>query len=282
MKSLIQFLTIVLSLNLSLSTEIKQKEYFKISSSGNQVSYDLSKNDKNLGFINFQIFYCKEKDKKNSHFELIGLKDGKSKQIYETDIITSRQFSIPLNDTNDNNFQLKINGSSIYIYYQYLKEEKKIFPYGIVKKFEGKEKEKEMIFTIEPIINNTLTEYNLYKINKNTTDICDMIDHSLKEKPIGQKNETGIVNRNFTLKFQGNKNDYNYLFIKGVILGDFTYVHFYDIVKANPSNLGFIIFLIVASIFVIIVIVFILLKKQGIIFSNNDTNIENTTQGLLA
>jgi hypothetical protein len=280
MKSLIQFLSIVLSLNLSLSTEIKQKEYFKISSSGNQVSYDLSKNDKNLGYINFQLFYCKEKENKKSHFELVGLKDGKSKQIYETDIITSRQFSIPLNDTNDNNFQLKINGSSIYIYYQYLNEEKKIFPYGIVKKFEGKEKEME--FTIEPIINNTLTQYFLYKINKNTTDICDIIDHSLKEKPIGQKNETGIVNRNFTLRFQGNKNDYSYLFIKGVILGDFTYVHFYDIVKANPSNLGFIIFLIVASIFVIIVIVFIILKKQGIIFSNNDTNIENTTQGLLA
>ena len=244
------------------SDEIKENEFTKIETKSNTyIQYSIIQNNQNYKYLNIQIFLCKT-DNKISHFSLLN----GNNIIYETDIISSRQLTIPIENIKD--LKLNITSPGIYFNYQYTNKNKKILSLGIILSVNNSTN--EIKINLSPVELNTKTTYQLFTFKKKMSNQCEILEYTNKNEPIQSQSLTQS-NNNFYLNFK-NININNYILIKGIGIDDFNYVHLYNIVQVKETSSSILLYILLPIIFIIIIgiIILIILKKKGIICKKNN------------
>ena len=253
---LIFYILIFFLIQISKSSDIikiNEKNFTKIEAPKNYSIYSLEENKYNNNkntMLNVQIFLC-EKTNETAHFSIFH----ENTILFETDIISSRQLSIPTKGLS--NLKLNITSKGVYFNYQYTNTSKKFLSLATVYKMEKNSNEYTLNMT--PIIANTSSKYELYSLNKNLTNQCEILEYTNKNKSfynVSSNEKKKILIFNFTYKEKLDK----YILVKGIGIDNYTYIHLYNIITVtNNSNLLLIIIGIGIVVFIIVLVLIIYL-----------------------
>ena len=254
------YIIIILKIS-ECSTIINENKFTKIETSPKKYSiYSFTENKNKYEYLNIQLFLC-EKNDENSHFSILN----ENNLIYETDIISSRQLIIPIK--GQINLKLNITSRGIYLNYQYININKKIESQGLIKTVNIISNNIEI--NLSPVIINSSTMYELFSLNKNITEQCDILEYTIKNQSIKNK-KINQTYENFNLTFENISIKDKYIFIKGEGIDELSYVYLYNIVEIKSNDIIFWYMLVIALICVIIVIILVILKKKEMIYKNNN------------
>lgn len=224
------FIFLALLKILFCAIQTKEKELFRISTVRTTYNqYDLAENQNHYNYLFVQIILC--------HFLSSGnhmsIENSENETIYETDIISSRNFILNITTESSNNLIINATSSDMYIQYQYIESSSNIIlASGIIKDYTFETN--YVSFNMSPVVNNTETTYDLYYLGKINiyNDICQKVDFVLKNEAISTKNYTG--NDYFNLKFENIEHKTGYYLIKGNNVDGISYYYFYE--RINVVN----------------------------------------------
>ena len=224
---------IILSFMIKLfncATETKEKELFRVATSrNNYLQFDLVENTNKSNFLFIQIILC-QFISTGSH---ISIENQIGEEIYETDIISSRNFIVEITNQMNNSLIINATSSDMYIQYQYINERKSIiFSSGFINDYEfGND---SITFDLSPVINNTETTYDLYYLGKINiyNDICQKVVFIMNNPPNATVTYRGY--NNFNLKFENLEHKTGYYLVKGNNVDDISYYYFYE--RINVVN----------------------------------------------
>ena len=270
---LIYYILILLLFQISKSSVLlDENKLIKIQTNPKKYTLYSLKNISNPTKLNIQIFLCKT-DNKISHFSLLN----GNNIIYETDIISSRQLIIPIENTKD--LKLNITSPGIYFNYQNKKESKKIFSLGIIKSIEINNSN-QYTLNMTPILINTSSKYEIYSLKENITNQCEILEYINKNKPF--YTETLKANgKNLIWKFNYKEKVDKYLLVKGSLI-DFNYIHLYNIISLSQNNKKqkyLIVIIVIAIVFAIAVAIIIYCMKRN--KENNSFNVSGSEEPLM-
>ena len=188
---LIYYILILLLFQISKSSVLlDENKLIKIQTNPKNYTLYSLKNISNPTKLNIQIFLC-QKTNNTSHFSLLN----GNNIIYETDIISSRQLTISI--TAQINLKLNITSLGLYFNYQYTNINKIIKSQGLIKSAYLISNDIEI--NLSPVLINYSTNYQLFSLNKNLTDQCEILEYTIKNKPIYNEILNQTLN-NFILK----------------------------------------------------------------------------------
>jgi hypothetical protein len=231
-KTLIPFL-FLFSLTFSFfhcATETKEKELFRVSTArSTYVQFNVAENENKLGYLFVQIILCQFLSS-GSH---ISITNDLGEEIFGTDIISSRNFFLDLEEQFNNSLIINATSSDMYIQYQYVNESKGvILASGNIREYEFGNN--YITFNVSPVVNNTETSYDLYYLGKINiyNDICQKVKFVLENEPIATVTYHGY--NYFDLEFENLENKTGYYLIKGNNVNDVSYYYFYE--RINVVN----------------------------------------------
>ena len=271
---LIYYILILLLFQISKSSVLlDENKLIKIQTNPKNYTLYSLKNISNPTKLNIQIFLC-QKTNNTSHFSLLN----GNNIIYETDIISSRQLIIPIENTKD--LKLNITSPGIYFNYQNKKESKKIFSLGIIKSIEINNSN-QYTLNMTPILINTSSKYEIYSLKENITNQCEILEYINKNKPF--YTETLKANgKNLIWKFNYKEKVDKYFLVKGSLI-DFNYIHLYNIISLSTQNNKkqkyLIIIIVIAIVFAIAVAIIIYCMKRN--KENNAFSISGSEEPLI-
>ena len=271
---LIYYILILLLFQISKSSVLlDENKLIKIQTNPKNYTLYSLKNISNPTKLNIQIFLC-QKTNNTSHFSLLN----GNNIIYETDIISSRQLIIPIENTKD--LKLNITSPGIYFNYQNKKESKKIFSLGIIKSIEINNSN-QYTLNMTPILINTSSKYEIYSLKENMTNQCEILEYINKNKPF--YTETLKANgKNLIWKFNYKEKVDKYFLVKGSLI-DFNYIHLYNIISLSTQNNKkqkyLIIIIVIAIVFAIAVAIIIYCMKRN--KENNAFSISGSEEPLI-
>lgn len=232
MKTLISYL-FLFSLIFPLfhcATETKEKELFRVNTApSTYVQFDIAENENKLGYLFVQIILCQFLSK-GSHISII---NESGEEIFGTDVISSRNFFLDLEEQFNNSLIINATSSDMYIQYQFVNESKGvILASGNIREYTFGNK--NISFNVTPVVNNTETSYDLYYLGKINiyNDICQKVAFVLENKPIATVTHHGY--NYFDLEFENPDNKTGYYLIKGNNVNDVSYYYFYE--RINVVN----------------------------------------------
>ena len=272
---LIYYVLILLLFQISKSSVLlDENKLIKIQTNPKNYTLYSLKNISNPTKLNIQIFLC-QKTNNTSHFSLLN----GNNIIYETDIISSRQLIIPIENTND--LKLNITSPGIYFNYQNKKESKKIFSLGIIKSIEINNSN-QYTLNMTPILINTSSKYEIYSLKENMTNQCEILEYININKPF--YTETLKTNeKNLIWKFNYKEKVDKYFLVKGSLI-DFNYIHLYNIISLstnqnNKKQKYLIVIIVIAIVFAIAVAIIIYCMKRN--KENNSFNVSGSEEPLM-
>ena len=224
---------LLLLLKISIaSQETEENKYFQIKTESDKYYnlYSLAKNQNKYKFLNIQIIFSKILSSKSS----ISLLDD-NKILFETDITSTRNFIIKIEQYVESNLKFNATSPGMYIKYQYIEQDKDIIlPSGKILDFDLNSN--SLSLKIIPVLNNTETKYDLYYLgNIDYEDIYEKFIFSLDNTPIGSI--TKNITNNSDLLFENMKKNIGYYFIKGNNINELSYTYFYEsIFVANKEK----------------------------------------------
>lgn len=215
---------------LNCATETKEKELFRVNTApSTYVQFNVSENENKLGYLFVQIILCQFLSR-GSH---ISITNEFGDEIFGTDVISSRNFFLDLEDQFNSSLIINATSSDMYIQYQYINESKGvILASGSIREYDfGNNYIK---FNVSPVVNNTETSYDLYYLGKINVhnDICQKVEFILENEPIATVAHHGY--NFFDLKFENLENKTGYYLIKGNNVNDVSYYYFYE--RINVVN----------------------------------------------
>ena len=272
---LIYYILILLLFQISKSSVLlDENKLIKIQTNPKNYTLYSLKNISNPTKLNIQIFLC-QKTNNTSHFSLLN----GNNIIYETDIISSRQLIIPIENTKD--LKLNITSPGIYFNYQNKKESKKIFSLGIIKSIEIKNSN-QYTLNMTPILINTSSKYEIYSLKENMTNQCEILEYINKNKPFYTQtlNANG---KNLIWKFSYKEKVDKYFLVKGSLI-DFNYIHLYNIISLstnqnNKKQKYLIVIIVIAIVFAIAVAIIIYCMKRN--KENNKFSVSSAEEPLV-
>ena len=272
---LIYYILILLLFKISKSSVLlDENKLIQIKTSPKNYTLFSLKNIPNPTKLNIQIFLC-QKTNITSHFSLLN----GNNIIYETDIISSRQLIIPIENTKD--LKINITSPGIFFNYQNKNESKKIFSLGIIKSIEIKNSN-QYTLNMTPILINTSSKYEIYSLKENMTNQCEILEYINKNKPF--YTETLNANgKNLIWKFSYKEKVDKYLLVKGSLI-DFNYIHLYNIISLstnqnNKKQKYLIVIIVIAIVFAIAIAIIIYCMKRN--KENNSFNISGSEEPLI-
>lgn len=226
MKSLIIYAIMLISFSkiYYCSTETKEKELFRINTTpSNYVQFDIVENEKKYNYLFIQIILCQFL----SEGSYISIVNQNNEEIYGTDVISSRTFILDISSQINNSLIINATSSDMYIQYQYIKEDIRIF-YGSGALKDYNFDNNSISFNLSPVINNTETTYDLYYLGKINVhnDICQKVAFILENEPIATINYKGY--NFFNLTFNNIIFKTGYYLIKGNNVNDISFYYFYE------------------------------------------------------
>ena len=270
---LIYYILILLLFKISKSSVLlDENKLIQIKTSPKNYTLFSLKNIPNPTKLNIQIFLC-QKTNITSHFSLLN----GNNIIYETDIISSRQLIIPIENTKD--LKINITSPGIFFNYQNKNESKKIFSLGIIKSIEIKNSN-QYTLNMTPILINTSSKYEIYSLKENMTNQCEILEYININKPF--YTETLKTNeKNLIWKFNYKEKVDKYLLVKGSLI-DFNYIHLYNIISLSQNNKKqkyLIVIIVIAIVFAIAIAIIIYCMKRN--KENNSFNISGSEEPLM-
>ena len=212
------------------ATETKEKELFRVNTApSTYVQFNVTENENKLGYLFVQIILCQFLSS-GSH---ISITNDLGDEIFGTDVISSRNFFLDLEDQINNSLIINATSSDMYIQYQYINESKGvILASGRIREYELGNN--YISFNASPVVNNTETSYDLYYLGKVNiyNDICQKVKFILENEPIATVTHHGY--NYFDLKFENLENKTGYYLIKGNNVNDVSYYYFYE--RINVVN----------------------------------------------
>ena len=209
------------------ATETKEKELFRVSTDpSTYAQFDVTENEKKLRYLFVQIILCQFLSSE-SH---ISITNDLGDEIFGTDVISSRNFFLDLEDQINNSLIINATSSDMYIQYQYINESKEeIAASGRIREYELGNN--YISFKASPVVNNTETSYDLYYLGKINiyNDICQEVKFILENEPISTVTYHGY--NYFDLKFEILENKTGYYLIKGNNVNDVSYYYLYERIK---------------------------------------------------
>ena len=270
---LIYYILILLLFQISKSSVLlDENKLIKIQTNPKNYTLYSLKNISNPTKLNIQIFLC-QKTNITSHFSLLN----GNNIIYETDIISSRQLIIPIENTKD--LKINITSPGIFFNYQNKNESKKIFSLGIIKSIEIKNSN-QYTLNMTPILINTSSKYEIYSLKENMTNQCEILEYINKNKPF--YTETLKTNeKNLIWKFNYKEKVDKYLLVKGSLI-DFNYIHLYNIISLSQNNKKqkyLIVIIVIAIVFAIAIAIIIYCMKRN--KENNKFSVSSAEEPLV-
>ena len=270
---LIYYILILLLFQISKSSVLlDENKLIKIQTNPKNYTLYSLKNISNPTKLNIQIFLC-QKTNNTSHFSLLN----GNNIIYETDIISSRQLIIPIENTKD--LKLNITSPGIFFNYQNKNESKKIFSLGIIKSIEINNSN-QYTLNMTPILINTSSKYEIYSLKENMTNQCEILEYININKPF--YTETLKTNeKNLIWKFNYKEKVDKYLLVKGSLI-DFNYIHLYNIISLSQNNKKqkyLIVIIVIAIVFAIAVAIIIYCMKRN--KENNKFSVSSAEEPLV-
>ena len=251
-----------------------EKTFFNVSTESDEYYslFLLSNNTELKTFLTVQIILCDpvfKNEKQKSHIIIFG---DNNFEIFNTDIIASRQFSVDL--FSSTNISILATSSLMYIQYQFTNISYHINPFGMINSFDFNYTYHYLYFNITPVIINSTSSYELYFDNKTyINNECDKLVYSFNNKPISTLNITGRVfndlNFTFDLISDDKTNFSGFVFLKSNYVNDTNYVYFYKTVNitnnytVKPFNYLLFILIIVGICIIIGIIIYCATKKVG-------------------
>ena len=212
------------------ATETKEKELFRVNTApSTYVQFNVTENENKLGYLFVQIILC-QFSSSESH---ISITNDLGDEIFGTDVISSRNFFLDLEDQINNSLIINATSPDMYIQYQYINESKEeILASGRIREYELGIN--YISFKASPVVNNTETSYDLYYLGKINiyNDICQEVKFILENEPIATVTYHGY--NYFDLKFEILENKTGYYLIKGNNVNDVSYYYFYE--RINVVN----------------------------------------------
>ena len=270
---LIYYILILLLFKISKSSVLlDENKLIQIKTSPKNYTLFSLKNIPNPTKLNIQIFLC-QKTNNTSHFSLLN----GNNIIYETDIISSRQLIIPIENTKD--LKINITSPGIFFNYQNKNESKKIFSLGIIKSIEIKNSN-QYTLNMTPILINTSSKYEIYSLKENMTNQCEILEYININKPF--YTETLKTNeKNLIWKFNYKEKVDKYLLVKGSLI-DFNYIHLYNIISLSQNNKKqkyLIVIIVIAIVFAIAIAIIIYCMKRN--KENNKFSVSSAEEPLV-
>jgi len=270
---LIYYILILLLFKISKSSVLlDENKLIQIKTSPKNYTLFSLKNIPNPTKLNIQIFLC-QKTNITSHFSLLN----GNNIIYETDIISSRQLIIPIENTKD--LKINITSPGIFFNYQNKNESKKIFSLGIIKSIEIKNSN-QYTLNMTPILINTSSKYEIYSLKENMTNQCEILEYININKPF--YTETLKTNeKNLIWKFNYKEKVDKYLLVKGSLI-DFNYIHLYNIISLSQNNKKqkyLIVIIVIAIVFAIAIAIIIYCMKRN--KENNKFSVSSAEEPLV-
>ena len=210
--------------NCSIPTN--ETEFFHIKTKKNEsMLFDIAENKNKFDFLNIQIISCYD-----DPINFISIINNDNLEIFKSDITGSRQFILNITDQINNSLKINATSFSMYIKYQYIeKDQNIILPFGIIRDYSFTEN--SISFEVSPIVNNTITTYDLYYLGKINlySNICKKLDFVLQNKPIQTLSFKGI--NYFNLTFENITYKPGLYLIKGDNINNISYTYFYHIIR---------------------------------------------------
>ena len=216
-----------------------ENNFFNISTESDDYYslFTTSENKEKKKYLNIQIFLCHSdiQNKNNgSHISIFGENNF---EIFDTDIIASRQMVINLYSS----VNITILGTSpfMYIQYQYTNFNYLVHPLGFINSFDFNYTYHYLYFNITPVVINSSSIYELYFENKTFIySECEKLEYSFNHKPISTLNITGRnfndLNFTFDLISDDKTNFSGYVFLKTNNVNETNFVYFYK--NVNITN----------------------------------------------
>ena len=214
------------------SQETEENKYFQIKTESDKYNlYSLATNQNKYKFLNIQIIFSKILSSKSS----ISLFNDNNIKIFETDVTSTRNFIINIEQYVESNLKFNATSPEMYVQYQYIEQNKDIIlPSGKILDFDLNSN--SISLKITPLLNNTETKYDLYYLgNSDYEDIYEKFIFSLNNNPISTI--TKNITNNSELIFENIQNNIGYYFIKGNNINELSYTYFYEsIFVANKEK----------------------------------------------
>ena len=142
--------------------------------------------------------------------------------------------------------------------------------YGIINSYDFNLDDKYLFFNVTPIMKSSSSFYELYFEKDKSENNCQMLIHTLKNKPISSLNAYGdqFTELLFNLTEKWN-NGNGYVFVKSNNVDETNYTYFYEIlsIKGEKSSISTLLWVCVYGMaglcFIAIIVVIYILLKQG-------------------
>ena len=222
-------------------------------------------NINNNEYINIQIILCNNFGDQKSHIQVF---NQNNEEIFFSDIVVSRQVTLEL--LTYTNITIVATSPHMFIQYQYTNFYRYIMPYGIINSYDFNLDDKYLFFNVTPIMKSSSSFYELYFEKDKSENNCQMLIHTLKNKPISSLNAYGdqFTELLFNLTEKWN-NGNGYVFVKSNNVDETNYTYFYEIlsIKGEKSSISTLLWVCVYGMaglcFIAIIVVIYILLKQG-------------------
>jgi hypothetical protein len=160
------------------SQETEENKYFQIKTESDKYNlYSLATNQNKYKFLNIQIIFSKILSSKSS----ISLFNDNNIKIFETDVTSTRNFIINIEQYVESNLKFNATSPEMYVQYQYIEQNKDIIlPSGKILDFDLNSN--SISLKIIPVINNAETKYDLYYLGN--SDYEDIYEKFIDRKSV--------------------------------------------------------------------------------------------------